>query len=1089
MMSRPQRFISRFLIPVLALNSLGGLAPLQRTARAQQNRIIVVNAEQPNLWTLEQAHYLLAQMHRRNLDLRAKRLEDLDPNEIAGLRFDVMRMLVEFGATFNQADLASNRLLSENRTFNNERRQQLINERDGLRRDVRQLNAEIEELEVEKAGTEDEDAVKRLDARIAAKGARRDSLTTEIEQLNTEIGTLAAPSGTPTATTGGATFNPEKLPDSVFDEAFEEAAAKQIEKFNDAPKLNASLRLDNFVQMQYEIISKQLSLLRDELGPGERLVFLELPQTVNAAHHESKRKWAQSWWKIAGYTRRFRTNREPRPRLPRPADELANQEPIKVTDDLDAIYQGRPISVAVATPTPCVEWTPNASIRNTKAVGVVDGPMPTPTPTPAPTPIPAPTPRGRYRPTPTPTPIPTPTPLPTANPYPLEVSRLSGSVRKVTVTLHGLRHTNPDDLDIMLVGPEGQNVLLMSDAGGNHRADGLTIMLDDDAAQPLPDATTLAAYPAYRPGNYEADPDRFLKPAPTPFGGHSLSIFNGTNPNGTWRLFIADDNGPVEGSIGGGWSLTFTTDCRQGAPLEVSYEEEFVNLDDTPQGGAIWGDYLSRAGARTRLEDRRVRTVELIPRQSSLNVNDMNLKVTAGAFNFVLSTLFGFGSSLNVQRQREQFSQFVQQELYSAAFGKGAREFGWTFTPMPGMERLMSGVRTTYAVVVVPEEATSIVLESNGCYFPRSYYPPNNFEHTKSDEWNLGSRTSRNCGGNSSDGIRSKAFVVPIPKSRADEAGNDFWVKGISFQPVAKGRRIVVLLTGENFSPQIGILVNGVALPHSIGLAQPHVRDDSEAGRQTREEFKEAEVKGEIERIDPNKIVFHFKMPPDFQGTPTITLIAPGRAIDINWLENIYINGRPPGTALRDFTPTMFGHGPGPDPFRIDRLRVFRSVDGKSLTALVSGAGFLDAGKSPNVAQFIVNGTAWEGTIESASLMRISIQVPKDENIKVTLVSKKGETAESDSVPNPAFLSVSNVEVTYEAVDEGQPATLLVRIKGTGFKDGLRASVNGRALDVAVKSATEAVFTMPDPKAAAIVNLEDDTGQKAKIVVARTTKK
>lgn len=61
---------------------------------------------------------LLAQMHRRNLDLKAKSLEELDPNEIAGLRFEVMRILVEFGAIFNQADLESNRLLSANHTFN-----------------------------------------------------------------------------------------------------------------------------------------------------------------------------------------------------------------------------------------------------------------------------------------------------------------------------------------------------------------------------------------------------------------------------------------------------------------------------------------------------------------------------------------------------------------------------------------------------------------------------------------------------------------------------------------------------------------------------------------------------------------------------------------------------------------------------------------------------------------------------------------------------------------------------------------------------------------------------------------------------------
>ncbi|HKU75698.1 MAG TPA: hypothetical protein VJR02_17430 [Pyrinomonadaceae bacterium] len=58
--------------------------------------------------------------------------------------------------------------------------------------------------------------------------------------------------------------------------------------------------------MQYENFAKQLTLLRDELGPGERLLFLEMPQTINVAHHEANDKWAQSWWKIAGYTRRVR---------------------------------------------------------------------------------------------------------------------------------------------------------------------------------------------------------------------------------------------------------------------------------------------------------------------------------------------------------------------------------------------------------------------------------------------------------------------------------------------------------------------------------------------------------------------------------------------------------------------------------------------------------------------------------------------------------------------------------------------------------------------------------------------------------------
>ena len=776
------RVISRSLSHLLSLSLLiGGLVVPSQA----QRRVIVVNADQPNLWTLEQAHYLLAQMHRRNLDLRAKNLEELDPNEIAGLRFDVMRMLVEFGATFNQADLASNRLLSANQNFNAERRQELLNERDGLRRDSVRLAGEIEELEIEKAGTADEDAKKRIDAQIAAKTTRLAKIDKEIEILNGELGTLTAPSGQPTATTGGATFDASKLPKSEFDEAFKAAAAKQIEKFNQSPQLNASLKLDNFLQMQYEIISKQLSLLRDEVGPGERLVFLEMPQTINAAHNESNRKWAQSWWKIAGYTKREQTGEVAAMVAPSPTPHIdENNQPITTLDDLNSILQGKNIDVRL----------------------------------------------------------------------------------------------------------KQMQVLPMC----------------------------------------------------------SESIVSNCTP----RI------------------------------LQAKYEDKFYRLDGSglPAESPL-SKYVKSAANSSgpTLDNRTVRTVELIPRQSSLNVNDMNLKVKAGALNFVFSTLFGFGSQLKAQRQREQFSQFVQQELYSAAFGKGAREFGWTFTPMPGTDRLHSGVRTTYAVVVVPEEATSLVLESNGCYFPRSSYQPSSFADTLSEDWNDGNRTSRNCSGLRADGsINSKAFVVPIPAARLN-GGNEFWVDRITFQNVAKGKRIVVSISGKNFSPQIGALINGVPLVHSIGLAQPLIRDDSATGRATAEDLKGAEIVGYIERIDSNKVLLSFKMPSDFQGTPTITLIAPGRATDLNFLPNVDVNEQ--NTRLVDYPKKMFGHGPGPDPFRIDKVRVFRSRTG-GLMAEVSGAGF---GNNPaEVPRLFVNGTAERAPRWlSPALLTVGFPIIGDEIIRL----------------------------------------------------------------------------------------------------------
>jgi hypothetical protein len=39
-----------------------------------------------------------------------------------------------------------------------------------------------------------------------------------------------------------------------------------------------------------------------------------------------------------------------------------------------------------------------------------------------------------------------------------------------------------------------------------------------------------------------------------------MSVFNGANPNGTWRLYVRDDFTTDSGFIGGGWSLSVTSD-------------------------------------------------------------------------------------------------------------------------------------------------------------------------------------------------------------------------------------------------------------------------------------------------------------------------------------------------------------------------------------------------------------------------------------------------------------------------------------------------------------------------------------------------
>src|SRR5690349_10542407 len=78
-----------------------------------------------------------------------------------------------------------------------------------------------------------------------------------------------------------------------------------------------------------------------------------------------------------------------------------------------------------------------------------------------------------------------------ATPYPATniVTGLNGSViSKVTVQLHGFGHGFPSDVSILLVGPQGQNSILMAQVGGSVRTPvtNLDFTFDDDAASYMP---------------------------------------------------------------------------------------------------------------------------------------------------------------------------------------------------------------------------------------------------------------------------------------------------------------------------------------------------------------------------------------------------------------------------------------------------------------------------------------------------------------------------------------------------------------------------------------------------------------------------
>ncbi len=167
-----------------------------------------------------------------------------------------------------------------------------------------------------------------------------------------------------------------------------------------------------------------------------------------------------------------------------------------------------------------------------------------------------------------------------ATPYPSNITvppfGSTTQVNRVMVQILGFTHPFPDDVDVLLVGPTGANAIIMSDVGGSLAVTNANFDLYDSAGPqdttgppdvqndppvvPMPDTGPIpsnATTKYYQPTNVGTG-DTFLSPAPTPSGGSALSVFSGTNPEGTWSLYVMDDRSGQSGSINN-WTLNLVT--------------------------------------------------------------------------------------------------------------------------------------------------------------------------------------------------------------------------------------------------------------------------------------------------------------------------------------------------------------------------------------------------------------------------------------------------------------------------------------------------------------------------------------------------
>jgi hypothetical protein len=179
-----------------------------------------------------------------------------------------------------------------------------------------------------------------------------------------------------------------------------------------------------------------------------------------------------------------------------------------------------------------------------------------------------------------------------ASPYPstLDVGGLYGGIIDVNVTIAALSHESPTDIAVLLVGPAGQSVVLMDDAGGEsgRGASNVTLTFDDAAPSFLSQEINGGLFS----GTYKPTPspvgtsncNEISAPVSTPAGpyGTTLSVFNGTSPNGSWSLYIYDDCTFGAGSIAGGWSMEISA----VGPF-VTVPSDITVPNDPGQAGAV----------------------------------------------------------------------------------------------------------------------------------------------------------------------------------------------------------------------------------------------------------------------------------------------------------------------------------------------------------------------------------------------------------------------------------------------------------------------------------------------------------------------
>ena len=146
--------------------------------------------------------------------------------------------------------------------------------------------------------------------------------------------------------------------------------------------------------------------------------------------------------------------------------------------------------------------------------------------------------------------------------------------------------------ELVLESPSGRRAHVLSDSMDDGALTAVDLVLDDEARLPIP-RSNMPLPGAYRPRNYDNDDqNEWVGGGETIDMAAALSVFDGADPNGTWKLYVHQEYRFTAITIGS-WGLELTTGDLPTAPAVTSpstgarVADDTVTLTGTAGAGAV----------------------------------------------------------------------------------------------------------------------------------------------------------------------------------------------------------------------------------------------------------------------------------------------------------------------------------------------------------------------------------------------------------------------------------------------------------------------------------------------------------------------